>query len=145
MVQQHLLPASCWALRTEPPVAFRVKAAEPAGWMFFPLLPTCLCSALGWVVVRGTQTARARPRCLHRVALRYFLPQAPTSDPSEKDIWVLLITGAIYGASHAHGYTTSRITADITGGRPRAQGLAWVSLCHSRTLRCSSAIGQCID
>lgn len=37
---------------------------------------------------------------------------------------VLLIRGAIYGASHVHDYTTSWTLADRTGGRPRAWGLA---------------------
>lgn len=37
---------------------------------------------------------------------------------------MLLIGGAIYGTSHVRDYTTSWILADITGERPRAQGLA---------------------
>lgn len=37
---------------------------------------------------------------------------------------VLLIRGAIYGASHVHDYTTSWTLADRTRGRPRAWGLA---------------------
>jgi len=114
MLRQHLLPASYRDPRTQPRVAFSVKAANPAGCRFLPLRATCLSSAPGWAVVGGTGAARARPRCINRAGLRSCQP------PGRKDVRVSWIGGAIYGASHVQDYTTSW----VAGGRPRARRFA---------------------
>ena len=106
------------------PCSFQREGCKTCRLKVFPFatdLPL-LCAGLGDRQRHPSSMSKAT--FLNRIALHYFLPRAPISDPGRKDIRVLLIGGAIYGGSHVHDYTTSWILADIPGGRSHARGLA---------------------
>lgn len=74
--------------------------------------------------------------------MRSFLPGACVSVPGRKDLGVLLIGGAICGASRVRDYTTPWVLAVTAQGTPHAPGLALsllnallqLSHCATRTL-----------